>query len=424
MTNRTSNLSSFSIAGQAAAGEGAMAGWRGQSKLSHQSILAGLENAGLPSNWAPKVKSPIAQAGHAVRLLNNKSYVVRRDKTADLSPVKGLARTCNARWSIGKAVQGKNVGDAMGPLVCTVEVSGTTLTYKGDDTLGNQILATFNGLMDNQVHQAGDVTTWISDLLWNHCGATGLGLGYYIPQTGKTLAQKITDMVASLGWGTNWINPLLPIATSDQLKLGIARSLADDVKSIGATLNTYIEKNEMDAGKAGLLLNKTTTIQDRLTSYRLFCGEEAMDSTIRILNSLIETLNTYIDDTSKRFALLDIKSIREITADNARTLDIDENTSLKLSAKSSTPVKDLLARMDSCASLGALRPLGESLRSYPEGPSKEALRKAYRAAQERIVKLPTATATPIVRTPTKPPQPAEPQEPSDADTRFSLIEMD
>lgn len=304
---------SIIIAGEAAEGSGALVGWRGQGSLALRDIRAALEAAGCPSDWAPPAESCKAHAGEAVRALNARGYIVRAARRTDQDRriARATGSTWEARWTVSvSSASTAAVGESAGRVVLSFELRGAELTVAGDDVLGREVTEIFNAKRDAEAFQAGRVTEWLSRTLQRHLGATRLGLGWYVPAGSRPRANALCMAMASV-WGCAWICPLLPVATSEELKIGVARGLVDDVAAIEKTLAnernaaTEAKLSEISPAVAARLLRSVTEVTERVAAYRVLCGP-AVDPAIARLQGLAAQLGTLADASSQRFALLEL----------------------------------------------------------------------------------------------------------------------
>lgn len=303
------------LAGAGAEGNGALVGWSGLGSLSRSEILATLADASLPAEWAPRSKSAVAHAGEVLGRLNLRGYVSRRAKTPAPRPGE-RRRDWAARWTVVRVdAANAGVGDSAGAVVLTVELrrESDELAVDGDAQLGASVLREYRELRDGEVYQAGDVTSWAVRLLRVHTGATPLGVGYYVPHGGRDVASRLAAAL-SARWGAGWICPLLPVATSQELRIGIARGLSDEVDRIGSSLAreraaaTEASRADVSPAVAARLLRDLEAAQDRLAAYRALCGDDVIRPVAVKIAGLYATLGALADDASQRFALLDLDS--------------------------------------------------------------------------------------------------------------------
>jgi hypothetical protein len=263
--------------------------------------------------------------------------------------------------------------------VLTVELTGTELEFKGDTGLAATVGGIFDELRDAEVYQAGDVTDWMQRFL-RGLGATRFGVGYYVPNAGRTRANAVCASLASR-WGTAWICPLLPVATTEELRQGIARGFSEDVQACVASFvvasgAAKAEGKELSGGEANRLLRVLGDISERVVSYRGLCGDD-------IIRPIVESMNGMITELQA------------------------------IARRNGTEVRGSLLELDAPVSAPA-----------PVEPSP-AERAAERAAQERQAAASVVVVTPPA--PFKVPAPAAPlppSEPNGTDERFGLLELD
>lgn len=311
------------MAGAAAEGDGALAGWNGKGTLTHPMILSALARAGLSAELAPKIKTAIAHAGEALRKLDSRGYVVRRGKR----PTHGVSRW-DARWVVGRSMATEAmVNDKMGDVVLTAELWGEELRFEcgpGGATLAEKVDLDFRALRADRVYQAADVTSWLQGVLYRECGATPLGRELYVPARGRVMAEALTEQMAAI-WGEAWMSPLLPVATCDQLRRGVARGMHDEVRTIGASLASAREsaraegRTEVTTGTASRFLAQLEAIRDRMTSYVALCGAAVLEATSSAIGALSAELRPLCDVTSQRFAAMDLTGpVQTTPAQNMR----------------------------------------------------------------------------------------------------------
>jgi hypothetical protein len=435
------NTSDIIMAGQAVDGFGALTGWRGKGSLTGKTLAEVVAAADLPPTMLPTPKSAKAYAGQAVRTLDNLGYVVRAARASEKSKLEQQIRLWDARWTVGRSMAATaDVGESMGPTVLTVTLVGGELKCQGDAVLARRVMDDYQVRRENEVFNAGEVTTWLADLLMRHFGATGYGTGYYLPPTHRSAVSKLIAQL-SCRWGRRWMMPLLPVGSMNELRQGIANGLIEDVQNISDSLDSLREsartnkRSEIQAGQAAQLLRGLKEIQDRVAAYRELCGDATISPVVLSITLLHETLSKLTNDTSVRFAMLDLDG--PISTPTPKTVSPAEKAAEKAaSLKRATTggLADALRAVTTATELAALLP---ELRKVPEGKVKAHLRDLYRAAQQRLVaptkgKVETIRraqpigapggvpidSTPIVLVPAAKP------EPNDTDLRFSQLELD
>lgn len=207
------------IAGAVAEGHGAIVSWGG-TQTTRGAIVQVLEAVGLPE-WAPRAASPEAHAGDTIERLNQSGYVVR----------KAPAKVAGERnWTVASIRHHGSVGDSAGDVVCSFRLVGDVLTYSGPAKMGDSVLETFAGRVAAERYKASDITTWLGRCLRGNLRATRFGLGWYVPQRHVKVATELCEALSKV-FGSDWITGL-PVASSDQLRAGIARSLGQEVDEL------------------------------------------------------------------------------------------------------------------------------------------------------------------------------------------------
>jgi hypothetical protein len=135
-------------------------------------------------------------------------------------------------------------------------------------------------------------------------------MGYYVPARHRAAAARLFAAIAPL-WGRNWASPPLPVATSTELRQGIARAFADEISQIARKL-VDLRAKARETGKplapsaAATLLRELADVDSRADAYRVLCGAEALAVAVAELRTLSTELAELADDSSQRFALLEL----------------------------------------------------------------------------------------------------------------------
>lgn len=220
------------IAGATAEGHGVLVGWRGERTLTRGALVGALESLDL-AEWAADATSARAQAGRAIGILGVNGYVVRVERR----PANAAANVTH--WSVGAVNHTSAIGEQFGTTLMRAQLTSTgQLFTDGDETLGARVREDFKARVAAEVYQAADVTAWLGGILRSEYTAVRFGVGWYVPARYAEAAGKLCQAVANLGWGSDWILPALPVATSDQLRDGIVRGLTDEVSGLIARLAT------------------------------------------------------------------------------------------------------------------------------------------------------------------------------------------
>ena len=310
------------ISGQAADGHGAIGGWRGSGPLMLSQIKLALRASELPEAWAPAAESCKAHAGEAVRQLNARGFIVRaaRRSDQDRRVERATGRRWDARWTVARSsAETALVGESAGAVILTIELHGDELTCEGNAVLGAEVREIFAAKRDAEAFQAGRVTEWLARILINELGATRFGLGYYVPAGSRARANRLCAAMMAR-WGRSWICPLLPVATSDELRAGIARGFEEDVQAIATAVRAAkVEafeagKVEMSSGKAASLLRSLAEVNERVIAYRALCGDAAIRAAVEDIRGMHEELRGIAGDAAQRFALLELDAPAESPA--------------------------------------------------------------------------------------------------------------
>lgn len=478
--NTTPRFRDIVLAGEAAAevSSGALSGWIGLGSLTRAAILAALVEAELPAEWAPAAKSDVAQLGRAMTALNNLGFIARRARRADWRRVDIYSsereRDYRVRWVAVAADAGAaELGQPVGEVVLTVELhdGSSDLHIEGHAGLAARVQADYEAFRDAELYAAGDVTTWLRGILIRHCGATRYAMGYYIPAGGREVAQRLVSTLAKR-WGSSWANPLLPVATSDELKVGIARGFADEVAGVARSLQSARETArkdavkahaaeveeaekagrpapaapvnvEISAGTAARLLRDLGDVDERADAYRVIVGDAALADAVAQLRALHAELSPIADDVSQRFALLElapldvepapapVASPAEKAAERAlveRQAELAAQKAAQQPAQPSPEDRYRVARARTGMSNRDFRAACVSVfRAREIAPDAVTPTIWAEVAEQLAGQLPAATEpAPEPEpepAPKAPPAPETKLAPSDADTRFSLLEL-
>jgi hypothetical protein len=306
------------IAGATAEGHGVLVGWQGQGKLSRGALVAAIETLGVR---VPLATSARAQAGRVMGELNGLGYVVR---------VAREARAVNTTiWTIGRVNHKSLVGSELGEVTmrATLHPDGS-ITTDGGGGLAEQVQAKYKTLVEGEIYQAADITGWLVRTLMIGYDAVRFGVGWYVPARHAAAAGELCATVSKI-WGSDWIVPALPVATSDQLRDGIVRGLTDEVASLLHKLATerntaqvayedrvathkanqqdlMIGRGDIGPKRAASFLVELRAIGARMVAYGQILGEErvklASDSVRAAVVELESVLSDDFSGISARFA--------------------------------------------------------------------------------------------------------------------------
>lgn len=297
------------VAGARAEQQGALVGWTGRNELSRAMISAARAAAGAPAEWDPKPKSAHAHAGAAVGKLSRGGLVPRvaRDVTA-ADKRRGVA----SRWIVSRPNTAGQVGDTAGRIAMTAELMQSgALVLDGDPVLCADVRGDYDRLCAGELYAAADVTAWLAGVLRNRLGAVRLAQAWYVRHGNVALAAALCEAVSEV-WGTDWLLPALPVATSAQLRAGLARGLTTEARDVLDDLArqrkaaTEAKRADIGPAAAATLLARLTTVAERATQYAVILGAEHLGDIRKVLRAAIDTVEPLADGTSQRGAMLEL----------------------------------------------------------------------------------------------------------------------
>lgn len=273
------------IAGAAAHGCGTLVGWSGCGTMARPKALEILAASELPEAWAPAIKSALAHAGDAVRALDNSGYVARRDKrkSANGTPLDPAAHG-RARWTVGAVGHSGEIGTAFGQTVLSVRLTSTdALEIDGSEDLAARVRSAFDAALAGEIYSAGDVTDWVRGILVNRLGAVRFGGVWYLQAHVAGAAKRLLE-VLSRTWGSDFLTGL-PIATSDELRSGIASGLVAEADAVIADIASARAAAAADLDSAGrpkslgdraatTFHGRLQTVIERCAAYAALLGTE------------------------------------------------------------------------------------------------------------------------------------------------------
>lgn len=301
------------IAGAAASGNAVLCGWDGSGELRRAQIAERVAAAGLSAFLLPIARTSRAQLGRAIADACGSRYEFRAERGERAAAERPYA----ARWSVGAVNHGAEVGAAYGRCVATVTLAanGELIIDTDDHALATQIREEHRRLVDEEVYSAADTTAWLRNILCNVFGGVKLGGIYYVPRSSAARAESLCTEMATI-WGTNWISPALPVATTEQLRHGLARGLADEANTI---ISKFTEARDtaarehyrgdrrspdLSARAATTFLRELRTVAERIVSYAALLGAALVAPLRASVNAAIEQANALLDDTAQRASLI------------------------------------------------------------------------------------------------------------------------
>lgn len=294
------------VAGAAAECHGVLVGWSGRGDLTQGALFAIADAAGIPRAWCPRAKDAAVQLTRAVRAAAGSLYnaeQARRDGESDWS----------SRWMlVSRTVAGDlapTAGAAYGEIALVVTLydtaSGPELVFdSAHTTLIEKVSTEFHARIASARYVAADVTKWLGEILRFRMDAVRYGGNWYVPRNRRAIAESICETLRESGWGTDWITPALPIATSTQLALGVCIALekeVDDViKDLVAARKEARDTDREDIGTraAETFMVRLRGVGERVIAYSFHLGPE-LESTVRnrIHDAMVE-LDTVLGGVS------------------------------------------------------------------------------------------------------------------------------
>lgn len=170
----------------------------------------------------------------------------------------------------------------------------------------DDIRADFARLLADEEYTAGDVTAWFSSILRHRSGAAKLGIGFYVPASGRAIAARLGEELSRV-WGCNWIVPMLPVATGPELVAGLARGFMSEVEALTAEIiAARDEQGRVTPRAAASFLVRVAELRARLGSYGDILGAEVAEAPRAILAAHTADLERWANATAQRGAMLEI----------------------------------------------------------------------------------------------------------------------
>lgn len=292
------------VAGAVAEGHGILTHWAGSGTLTGGKIAEILAAAGAPADWAPKAKESRTQANLAVTKVANEAGLIVHKQKRDW---RKKDQAYDARWTLSTPAAGAVAGEAAGTVVVAVTLNEDELKFDIESEVSEQIAAEFATLKANEVFQAGHVTSWLGSVFRDRLGGVKYGGSWYVPRESREAAEKLVDAFEAAKWGSDWVNPPLPVATSSQLSKGIARGLAAEVDETLTQLK--IDSAACKNGKVGekaatTYLAKFKDHAARALHFGAILGESEVASCKAKIAAAVTELEGALDGTALRFARL------------------------------------------------------------------------------------------------------------------------
>lgn len=301
------------VAGAASEGHGALTDWLGRGSRSGAAIAA-IVGGIIPSDWLPAPKDAPVQLGRAMQSICGTRYIAKPVRHSR-DPEVRATETWMARWMLVTMPVASEVkpGDKFGDIVlvatltgdenaskltCEVQPTEDPAVFSERSQLCSALRMAYGALVDAQVHTASDITRWLGHTLRRRLQCLRYGRSYYIPRESREQAEALVNALRSDNWGHNWMYPALPVATTGQLSLGLALSLALDVAELSeeTQLDRKLARDEgrPDLGVRGLQTkrDKLSDIKARVNFYadRLGDARSEVDGPIRDLEVVFEEI--------------------------------------------------------------------------------------------------------------------------------------
>jgi hypothetical protein len=319
------------IMGSVAAGQGASVSWsRSRHAVSCPStkLREALATIGREGD-APKLKSTKAQFGDVMQGLNNNGLMARAAVKA-VAARQGLAwpQTVASRWIVGSMDATADLG-SLGEkhLVADLHDNGT-VTFTGDETLGARVRSAFDARVASNVYDSTDLIQWLEKMLRRvHHGITWGGM-IYVPSGEVEAVKQLIGAVKTL-MGRAFA--VACVTTEEGLIEGLVEGLAEEAADVGKKFTDaqdmarerarkaalLAEKSEAEAdlaarravvlsGAAATILREIATVSERVRGYEALLGAERVAGVKATLTALDAQVRPLVDDTSARFAALDL----------------------------------------------------------------------------------------------------------------------
>lgn len=301
------------VAGAAAEGHGILTAWTGRHARTGAD-LALIVGELIPSEWLPAPKEPATQLGRAMQAAAGYLYVAKPVRKS-YDPEKRALETWLARWMLVRmpTAEGVKAGDTFGDieLVATLrgdenavvlqcEVAGTdnAETAQRRSQLCEAVRTGYHALVGAQVHSASDITRWLSYTLRTRLQCVRYGSAYYAPLETRDTVEALVNALRGNGWGSHWMYPPLPVATTGQLALGLAMGLALDVQELAEDVAVYRQavraEGKPDIGPRALAsaIAKLDAVKARINFYadRLGDARSEVDGPVQDLEVTFEEI--------------------------------------------------------------------------------------------------------------------------------------
>lgn len=305
------------VAGGAAEGHGVLIGWTGSGDMTRVEMLARLDAAKLPREWAFDAKDANVQLTRAVRTVAGGRYNCEQEKKKDVQIVE--SREWASRWMlVSKTIEGETkVGSHYGDIALVVTLYSDKpepelmFDQGGDAGLIEAVKQEFATRIGAERYISSDITRWLQITLKTRCAAVRYGGNWYVPRKHRGTAESL--VAAFKSWGADWMDPPLPIASTAQLAQGLAnglmREVDDELRRLEAQRENVREKSNdqsADVGEkaASSFMIRLRQIGERVCAYEQLLGVDMMSSCQTKIRTAMGELSQLIEGagTVERFA--------------------------------------------------------------------------------------------------------------------------
>jgi hypothetical protein len=298
------------VAGARADASGVLVGWAGEGEMTRARIIQALAEAGVPEVWGPRSKSARSHVGVAIDRLASSGMVPRAERS------RGSDARYTARWNVAVldvARSGALPGDATGTLAITFTLVDETLTFEstpGARSVAEGTVAEFQRMLADEVYKAGEVTDWLRGLLRERCHAVKFGGVWYVPARQAGVAEAVCTAV-STAWGTDWLLPVMPVASTDEVRHGLAKGLHREAAEVArlwedTRLAAAAAGKAVGARAAGTAFKRITEVAERVRGFSQVLEVPELESLRARLLETAERVRPYMNDSAQRGAVLEM----------------------------------------------------------------------------------------------------------------------
>lgn len=303
------------VAGSAAEGHGILSHWAGERSLTVARVDEIGTRAGIDKEHLPKARKPETYAHAAVRQVAQQlGFYATKEKRDRLAADQDF----DHKWRLQPLAQSGEAGESAGAIALVVTLKKGELTFASDATTKSSLAAeeiarVYAEMKGAEVLTAGQVTSWLGAYLRDQLSAVKYGGCWYVPQGTRAAAERVIESFATSGWGSDWMYPPTPIATSEQLARGVANGLAAEVEELHRfqeedTARTT-EKKLGERGARNYLARYKNKLA-RVKAFQLVLGEALVAEVKAKIEQKVATLETSLAGTddnlgiAKRFELI------------------------------------------------------------------------------------------------------------------------